>query len=301
PLFATGVTAWLGMTPNLVKSRRAISSGLSACRAYDVDTAFVCVWRDDGGEGVPGAVLPGLQMFTEALWEEDPQRAEKLWEMACPAVSGAPGALLMEAGGMDEVQPGLSCSGLDPANPQKYLLWQDPLLGQFDADTRGVGCGAFYARKAEALAVDTASLSEGAADAVALAHALAEVLAVKAELGIRAKDLYDAGDRHGLGALAEEIRGTLLPRLQRMYELHKGLWAKYYKPFGWEVQDIRYGGLEKRLGVMADKLAAYAAGKTDAIDELAQPRLSAAGTLPDGQPHFSVCYSYQAIASVCGL
>ena len=37
PLFASGVTAWLGMTPNLVKSREAIRSSLSVCREFDVD------------------------------------------------------------------------------------------------------------------------------------------------------------------------------------------------------------------------------------------------------------------------
>lgn len=301
PLFASGVTAWLGMAPNLVKSQEAIRSGLSVCREYDVDTAFVCVWRDDGGEGVPGAVLPGIQMFSEALWEEDPRRAEQLWAMTCPAVSGAPGELMMAAGSLDEVRPGLSCVGLDPANPQKYLLWQDPLLGQFDEDSKGVGFRAFYAQKAQMLADPPSTISDEARDAVMLAGALARFLEIKAEMGIQAKALYDRNDLAGLDALAREIEAEALPRLTALYNLHSGLWAKYYKPFGWEIQDIRYGGMEKRLRAAAAKLKAYASGEIQAIPELAQPRLSASGCLPDGEPHFSTCYAYQAIASVCGL
>lgn len=301
PLFATGVTAWLGMTPNLPKSREAIRDGIGVCREFDVDTAFVCVWRDDGGEGVPGAVLPGIQMFTEALWEENEERAEQLWNLACPAVCGAPGELLMEAGSLDEAKPDMHRMGMDPVNPQKYLLWQDPLLGQYDADSKDVGYRAFYAGKAAALANIPDNVSDGARDAIALAHALASFLEVKAEMGIQAKVLYDQKDRNGLRALAEEIETVALPRLNAMYELHSGLWAKYYKPFGWEIQDIRYGGMEKRLHALANKLKAYVAGEMDAILELDAPRLSAAGNLPDGQPHFSTCYSYQTIASVSGL
>ncbi len=301
PLFATGVTAWLGMTPNLVKSKAAIRSGLSVCREFGVDTAFVCVWRDDGGEGMPGAVLPGIQMFSEALWEADARRAERLWEMTCPAVSGAPGALMMEAGSLDEVRPGLSCEGLDPANPQKYLLWQDPLLGQYDADTEGVGCRAFYGRKARLFADMPQGLSDEALDAVKLAAALCAFLEVKAEMGIDAKALYDRRDLAGLNALADEMEAEALPRLTALCELHSGLWAKYYKPFGWEVQDIRYGGLEKRLRTAITKIRAYTGGKTPDIPELAEPRLSASGELPDGAPHFSTCYAYQTIASVAGI
>lgn len=301
PLFATGVTAWLGMTPNLVKSREAIRSGLNACRDFDVDTAFVCVWRDDGGEGLPGAVLPGIQMFTEALWEEDARRAEQLWEMTCPAVSGAPGALMMEAGSLDEVRPGLSCTGLDPANPQKYLLWQDPLLGQYDADSKGVGYRAFYGRKARLLSDMPQGLSDEARDAVKLAAALAAFLEVKAEAGIQARTLYERHDLAGLNALADEMEAEALPRLTSLYELHSALWAKYYKPFGWEVQDIRYGGLEKRLRTAIAAIRAYTSGQAAAIPELAEPWLSASGDLPDGEPHFSTCYAYQTIATVCGL
>lgn len=301
PLFASGVTAWLGMTPNLMKSREAIRDGLGVCREFDVQEAFLCIWRDDGGEGVPGAVLPGIQMFTEALWEADEERAAQLWEMNCPVISGAPGELMLAAGSMDEVIPGLSCQGLDPANPQKYLLWQDPLLGQFDADSQGVEYGAFYAQQAAKLEEIPADTSDGARDALLLAGALAAFLAVKAELGIRAKERYDRGDLAGLTALSEEITGVALPRLAALYALHSRLWAKYYKPFGWEILDIRYGGLEKRLQQMAEKLRAYASGEAPSIPELEQPRLSASGSPADGQPHFSTCYSYQAIASVSGL
>lgn len=301
PLFASGVTAWLGMTPNLVKSREAIRSSLSVCREFDVDTAFVCLWRDDGGEGMPGAVLPGVQMFTEALWEENPERAAYLWEMTCSEVCGAPGHLLMLAGSMDEVVPGLSCQGLDPANPQKYLLWQDPLMGQFDADSQGVGYRAFYGKKAAELAEIPENVSEEARDALLLAHALASFLEVKSEMGIQAKQCYDHQDKAGLLALKKEIEEVALPRLTAMYALHSKLWAKYYKPFGWEVQDIRYGGLEKRLRMTALKLGAYVSGEIASIPELEQSRLSASGDLPDGNPHFSTCYSYQAIASVSGI
>jgi hypothetical protein len=39
--------------------------------------------------------------------------------------------------------------------------------------------------------------------------------------------------------------------------VHSENWFSTYKPFGWEVLDLRYGGLQSRLETMHDRLIAY--------------------------------------------
>lgn len=158
---------------------------------------------------MPGAVLPGVQMFTEALWEENPERAAYLWEMTCSEVCGAPGHLLMLAGSMDEVVPGLSCQGLDPANPQKYLLWQDPLMGQFDADSQGMGYRAFYGQKGGGAGRDTGECIRRSSGRAALGTCIGLFLEVKSEMGIQAKQCYGHQTRRIAGIEKGDRRGGL--------------------------------------------------------------------------------------------
>ena len=47
----------------------------------------------------------------------------------------------------------------------------------------------------------------------------------------------------------------------------------YNKPFGWEVLDIRYGGVISRLDTAIERINEYLAGDIEFIDELEQERL----------------------------
>ena len=46
-----------------------------------------------------------------------------------------------------------------------------------------------------------------------------------------------------------------------------------YKPFGWEVMDLRYGGLLARISSTQDRLADYVGGAVDEIEELEADRM----------------------------
>ena len=57
-------------------------------------------------------------------------------------------------------------------------------------------------------------------------------------------------------------------------QLHAREWAKLYKPFGWEVIDLRYGGLETRLKTTSMRIRDYLNGELDRIEELEPERLT---------------------------
>lgn len=297
PLFAGGVCSWLGMQPNLIKSRQSARAGIAACRKAGLAEVFTTVWRDDGGEGVPGSAFPGIQMFAGECWEELPERCDKLLEQQCLVMSGMGYDAMMAMGSFDELQEGLSVRGLEPANPHKYLLWQDPLLGQFDQEAASGDYAAYYRKKEEQLSRLDGAAPEGG-DALRLAQRLAGFLALKADLGLRLKKAYDKNDRQALLKIAQEITSQVLPSLASLHETHRELWMKWYKPFGWEVQDIRYGGLTLRLNTTVRRLDAYLKGEVDCLEELAQPRLTYAGSVPDGQAQLPSYNVYQNIATV---
>jgi hypothetical protein len=56
----------------------------------------------------------------------------------------------------------------------------------------------------------------------------------------------------------------------------------YNKPFGWEVHDIRYGGLKARFETVQERINAYLAGELDRMEELEEARLRLVGK--EGDP-----------------
>ncbi|HKL84588.1 MAG TPA: hypothetical protein VJZ48_03885, partial [Bacilli bacterium] len=97
--------------------------------------------------------------------------------------------------------------------------------------------------------------------------ALLDVLALKADLGLRLRKAYQAGDKKALSHIAEQLP-LLLSRLDVFSsKLHKQ-WHRENKPHGFDVQDLRLGGLKERLRVTSQKLNAYLAGSLTSIEEL---------------------------------
>ena len=97
---------------------------------------------------------------------------------------------------------------------------------------------------------------------------LCDVLSVKFDLGIRTRSLYAAGDKEGLRALAEQDYTKTIALLETFYEAYRKQWYNFNKTYGFEVQDSRLGGLERRLRNCKEQLIAYANGEIETIEEL---------------------------------
>ena len=59
-----------------------------------------------------------------------------------------------------------------------------------------------------------------------------------------------------------------ITRTEAFYEAFETQWYKECKPFGFEVQDARIGGVIQRLKHAKKRLDDYVQGKIDKIDEL---------------------------------
>ena len=55
--------------------------------------------------------------------------------------------------------------------------------------------------------------------------------------------------------------------------MFRAQWYKVNKPFGFEIQELRLGGMKERLTASAARLIDYADGKVDRMEELEQPDL----------------------------
>lgn len=98
-------------------------------------------------------------------------------------------------------------------------------------------------------------------------------LSKKGDIGVELKAAYDAGNREELQEIARQVIPEVTGRVKELHAAHRKQWLSLNKPFGWEVIDIRYGGLLQRLDTARLRIEEYVRGDLEAIDELEQERL----------------------------
>ena len=103
--------------------------------------------------------------------------------------------------------------------------------------------------------------------------ALCSVLELKCDIGIKLKEAYDAGDKEALLRYARFDLKEIAKRTEIFKDKMEYQWMQENKPFGFEVQDIRIGGVITRAGSAAKRVEAYVAGALERLEELEEPRL----------------------------
>lgn len=94
-----------------------------------------------------------------------------------------------------------------------------------------------------------------------------------------------------------------MEKLEAFYAAYRTQWLTLNKPHGFDMQDIRLGGLIRRVKHCLWRLEEYAAGRTEKIEELEEPVLDYRSA-PDAPPPGPVCFNSwinTVTANVIGL
>ena len=264
--FAGGSWSWYGITPKNWFSNQVTPTQLRFAQQYGVKNIIATAWGDDGAECSTFAILPSLLQYGELNYG---QADEETLQQRCRDCFGICYSEFLK---LDQV--GLPAA-IDPdwaAPPcfEKMALYNDPMIGVLNADLRGVGLPAKYAADAEVLA----TVPENRYQILFNTQlCYAKLLERKSELSIRIRDAYDAGDKDQLARIVEEEFGELLTLIDGFHDAFRTQWHTYNKPFGFEVQDIRIGGLKERLRTAQIRIVDYLSGHIDRLEELEQPQL----------------------------
>ncbi|WP_214630255.1 beta-N-acetylhexosaminidase [Paenibacillus agaridevorans] len=269
PVFAGGIWTWLGMCTHYTRTFRCSKAALSVCKEAGVKEVFITAWGDNGAENQMWSVLPGLQYYAEHAYARE--WSQKKFQRRLAFCTDVPLEAYMLIEQLDDIQ-GVSIDPQDFSNPSKYLLWQDPLLGLFDKHVEGLDTFVHYDLLEKEL-MRRMQESEAARRMLEVPAKLCGVLKIKANLGIRLKEAYDSGNREELALIVNTDISELLVRLEQLRELHGEQWMSHYKPQGWEVIDLRYGGLLARLRSTQNRITRYLLNHIPAIDELKEDRL----------------------------
>lgn len=260
--FAGGLWTWAGFAPHNTFSIATMREAMKACHAKGVENVVMTMWGDNGAECSKFAVLPAL--FTVSQMAQDIDDVETI-HANFEREFGIP----FEAFRALDLIGTQNDSAEAIYNPEKYLLYCDPFMGQFDNRVKS-GDAAGYADCAARLAVYADHAEYGYL--FRSLRALCAFLSVKADLGIRTRAAYLSGDKKAAKALCTDYDAAL-KRLDAFYAAYEQQWMHENKPQGFDVVDLRIGGQRQRLLHCRDRLLAYAEGQLDRIEELEEPVL----------------------------
>lgn len=282
--FAGGTWCWKGYVPYNKWSIDLMSVAMDSCAEKNIDNILITMWGDNGKECSYYALLPSLfalRKIYEGITDEN--EIKRLFK----ETTGEDYDAMMALDLPNQVAP-----NDEPLNNvSKVMLFNDPLIGTFDTvvNSDAVEDYKAHAKKLYAYAKDSkyAYIFESEA-------ALCELLSVKYDLGKRARDAYKANNKQELENLIHEFeRASEL--LEIFYQKFKTLWMNENKSFGFEVQDIRLGGLMLRIRSAKDKIASYVNGEIDSIEEYEVELLEHSG--PGSAGKLPLCNSWARIAS----
>ena len=252
--FAGGVWTWMGFAPMNVYSNVCTKAALKSCIRKGIKNVIMTLWGDDGAECQMLMGLSGLCYASELAYGNE--RNVKSIFKAITGVAYDDWNKLDYPNIIDLPYK------VHNSNCCKYYLYNDYFLGIMNSCVKD-NCDKLYKKYTTSLRRCANKYPEWSELFTSMAD-LCSVLEKKSDLGLKTRQLYKKEDKKGLAELIGEYKITL-KRLEKFYYSLRTAWYKYNKPNGFEVQDVRLGGLMQRTKNCILELEDFVSGKTNRI------------------------------------
>ncbi len=267
--FAGGTSSWYGLVPLSIYAKRAAMCATESLRRNDIKEAYVTMWGDDGGSCSLYASLPSLFIYGEACWGDHDTRDElaaKRMKLCC----GLSEQVVLDFEELHNL-PGRQGFGRKMINPSKYMFYANIMTGKFDAHTPD-GTAEHMAKMANVLRAERDDAGEFGymVDSII---ALCDVLAIKSELGKTLRAAYLADDKATVKTIADETIPAVKTAVERFRIVLRDQWMTENKAFGFDVIDVRIGGVLMQLDTAVYTLNRWLDGEIDRVEELEADRL----------------------------
>ena len=263
--FAGGAWTWNGFAPHNRFSLVSMLPAMKQVRAHGIQNVLVTMWGDDGHDCSYFSALPALyaiKQYAEGNFDEEKikQGFFELFQLDFDDF------MLLDLPNKNKSNPEMKKTD----NACKVLLYNDCFLGLKDVAFEPLAPVPFgeYADELEKVGARMGEYSYLYENLVALCR----VLELKAELGLRTRRAYKAGDTAALKALIFDYQETIR-RVCVFRNTLRNAWMKDNKPYGWDIQEMRLGGLKARLADCVERLQEYLDGAVKTIPELEEELL----------------------------
>lgn len=258
--FAGGAWTWVGFTPNNEPTLRTMYPAMEACHENGVENIIITLWGDDGEECSYFSVLPSL-FAIKKRYDNKPldESAKKEFEN----IVGVSYDAMMTLDIPNEIHI-MQDKSYDVFRSCKPFVYNDIFNGYNDPYLRR-DANSFFKKAVEVLKANTPD--NYFKDLFEYETALCEFLRIKYDLGIKVRKAYKSGDKEKIKKTVNLIKKAE-KLLNAFYEIFRKRWYKENKPQGFDVQEIRLGGLMLRLKSCRERLSDYLSGKISSIPEL---------------------------------
>ena len=256
--FAGGAWTWVGFAPGNALTLKTSLPAMQSAREQGIENIIITCWGDNGNDCSYYSILPSLYAVKRYYDGEMDMEVIKKEFMEITGENYDDLAMLDIPNFVGENTNSIG-------NVSRYALYSDPFNGFLDCTCCKEGVGEEYKKHAKTLA----ELGEQSKYSYLFesASALCNVLELKYDLGVRTRKAYQEGDKQALQILVNDYEETLA-RLDNFYKKFRTLWYIENHPSGFDVQDLRIGGLKQRLISCRDRLVEYLNGDIESIPEL---------------------------------
>ncbi len=260
--YACGAWNWHGITPKNYYSNKMSPNACEIAIKAGIDTILVFTFGDDGAECPVFSVLPAIMNTAELFYgitdsAELNQRSLEIFGITYDDF------LKIDAVGRlgDEYDFIAQC----PSTLEKGVLYNDVMMGLMNANLKEFNLEGKYARDAGIL---SSVKSERYGILFETQVKYADFLEIYWHLPIDIKNAYLQNDKTRLKSICEKDIPKAVAALEEFEASFNRQWHKYYKPFGFDVQQLRLGGVMLRLKDSRIRILDYLKGKIDRLEEL---------------------------------
>lgn len=256
--FAGGAWSWLGVTPLNQFTSQTMLPAMRSCRKNGIENVIITLWGDGGGECSHFSQLASLFCIAQYLNGVENEQLIKTRFKRIVGVDFDDFMLLDSANRLQGVNA--------EQNPSRYMLYSDYFNGFLDY-TVDVSNIQHYKDSAEKLHT-LAKKYRKYAYVFDVQAKLCDVLKYKYALGYLTRKAYQSDDKNALFVLAQKDYVQVEKTLKDFHRAFQKQWFNDNKPCGFDVQDLRLGGIIQRTSSCRHRLLDYVNGKISRIDEL---------------------------------
>ena len=260
-MFGGAHWTWLGYAPDNELSDRVIDDAFDVTLEYGIDNILMTAWGDDGAECSVFAILPSMFYAAEKLY---PVHVDK--EKMLLSITGYTDSEWRLSDAVNKLVPDTQ----KETNAAKWLLHNDFLIGLMDYNTPEYA-GDVY-RELLPQFEKLASRDSQFAYIFCAYEALCKALIHKATYSKRLFEAYHKKDNVTIRNMVEELQ-IIKTDLAVFYDRFRTYWMNENKGFGFEVLDVRLGGMIGRINTVSICLTDYLEGRIEKIYELEEEHI----------------------------
>lgn len=259
--FVTATWNWIGLAPNYTRTDNVVKASIQACKNEKIDAYMLTSWGDNGSESSYFTSIPTLFDVSFQIYDDDKEMNVLFKNLFHMSIREFKKTDLLNRSSINQN---------DVVNPGKYLLYNDYFCGMFDCHTDST-----YPSYYENVSKKMHTLSKKCEDTsyyFQTLEQLSKILSLKSRLGVTLRLAYQKNDICALKKCARDIK-KIIHLLDTFISSFRNQWFLENKTYGFDVQELRLGGLKERSYSCLQRLNLYINGKIRQIEELEEKSL----------------------------